>query len=409
MEMSDEESDGIKQKNRVLVDLRSQDRDMRNPQPSIPPRHLDMDMRMIPLPTNTQMTRPPLPPSQYHRPQEFNPNYRQNHPPPGFMLNQPDFQPDFYDFPENQHQRLHPEENFHEDPPIRGRFPPSDHLQQSPMFHREDRGSRGRFSLNNRRDRFSEDRRNASNNRRLRQDQQSEALLQPPDTVVILDDSGMPIMPDVIDEIILPEDNCENTADKMSSPPDIEANTQGERPESHGDAEEIASEDRSQEGSADEPPRNLSEHLEALMNSGKTTGVNELKRQSENGNFDEIEEEPGSPSKKRQFFPNGPQTGATELHPAVIYEYDGQHASPNFRPRLPTPVAGATGSPFAPWRGTGHPPRGRGGFRGSPRGPWAERGRGGPHASNFMPRGMKRGSPFRGSGFRGRGRGTSNW
>lgn len=158
-----------------------------------------------------------------------------------------------------------------------------------------------------------------------------------------------------------------------------------------------------------------------------TTGTinvpsNELKRPSANGSFDEQttthEEGGGNPNKKRTLLPNGPQAPIdsggpnggllphvgtpTELHP-VMFEFGDGHGSPSFRPRIGVP------SPFPPWRG-GPPHRGgRGGFRGGPRAPWLDRGPRGPGAGNFPPRGLKRGGgQFRGSGFRGRGRG-SNW
>lgn len=157
------------------------------------------------------------------------------------------------------------------------------------------------------------------------------------------------------------------------------------------------------------------ESLDESMSS--TTLGKELKRTA-NGNCDEQSHEEGIPNKKRPLLQNGPQmlnddlsgpngpTPTTELHPAMLYEYDG----PNFRPRI--------GAPFPPWRGGPPPPPpsrgGRGGFRGGPvgppRGPWMDRGPRGPAAGNFSPRGLKRGGKqfWGGGGFRGRGRG-SNW
>ncbi|KAK0169077.1 hypothetical protein PV327_002823 [Microctonus hyperodae] len=506
MEMSDDETDGSKQKNRVLVDVRTQDRDMRSIMPSsqqqIPPHRMDMDMRMIPLPNNTlghgQMSQdihgvhsgPLPPPVQFHHNQDFNPvqvpdfcrgnaddfgtnqlNYQQNLP-PGFMPNQqPDFQPDFpphqdfhpsrqemYEFHENQHRIVGQE--FHDDATLHARYslpPPLDHVHQHhrdpSMFHRGGRG-RGGFPRN-RRDRFSDDhnspQRNMINNRRVRQEQQSEnadmsnnrtVLLQSTESVVALDDSGgvVSAIPDNTDTRKIQSLTDDNVDEQLQdddlrppghSSPVIETDIPGvdcATEVSTGDVEEIASEDRSQEGSvarADEPPRNLSEHFEALMNSGKTAGGNELKRQSSNGNLSEQQDEdPTTPVKKRTLLNNGPQLtnangphgAATELQSMAVHDYESQHGSPNFRPRLPTPVSSTTGSPFGHWRGSSHSQRSRGGFRGSPRAPWIDRGpRGPPGVGNFVPRGLKRGSPFRGgsgggtSSFRGRGRGAGNW
>ncbi|XP_034940360.1 uncharacterized protein [Chelonus insularis] len=491
MEMSDEETEGTKQKNRVLVDVRPQDRDSRPipapPQP-IPPHHIDMDMRMMPIPNNPlirgQMppdmhnVHPgPIPGASFHHSQDFNVNQppdfnrnpeefssnlncRPNLPRPGFMPNQqsefpPDFQPqqdfhqprpEMYDFQDTSHQRL-PGQEYHDDSLLRNRYPPPEHLhshpphhRDSPMFYRNDRGGRGRGAFRNRRDRYSEDhtlsQRNL-HNRRGRQEQAENldnlnnqlSALQPPETVVIFDDNGIPIMPDNTDSVAHPGNSIEEPKEELrppghSSPVPDETSTVDGPTESNdvppGDVEEIASEDRSQEGSvarADEPPRNLSEHLEALMNSGKT-GANELKRQSSNGNLIDQQDDETVAAKKRALLPNGPQSsttgtngphGATESQPGMVFEYDGQHGSPNFRARLPTLTSPTSGNQFGAWRGNS--PRGRGGFRGSPRAPWSDRGPRGPPAGNFLPRGMKRGSPFRGGsgGFRGRGRGTGNW
>ncbi|XP_063978031.1 uncharacterized protein LOC135162955 [Diachasmimorpha longicaudata] len=444
MEMSDEETDS-KQKNRILVDVRTQDRDMR---PG-PLHHVDMDMRVIPLPSPISRNPPPDLRAQNHQVHQGPslpplPSYRQNHPdfspnhlnfrgnpnlPPNFLPPQPDFPPDFhsnrpdiYDFQENQ------QPDFHDD----RRFPP-DHLQHHPQHHRDSpmflRG-RGRPFPRGRRDRFSE----GPPHRRHRPHDQLEphqdvlphgrpSLLQPPETVVILDDNGIPIIPDMVNQ-----DDCRAAEDvgineknerlgaELSPPKSSELldNDSGNNtePEPPGRCEEIMSEETLQDDlltRADEPPRNLSEHLEALMNSGKTAGINDLKRQATNGSLDQLEDNRMSPTRKRAFMAN---TGPPELHPVVVYDYESQHGSPNFRGRLPTPVPPASSSPFPPWRGSGHPQRGRGGFRGAPRVPWMDRGPRGP-PNNFSPRGGKRGSPFRGNnngnaGFRGRGR-AGNW
>ncbi|XP_018341481.1 PREDICTED: uncharacterized protein LOC108748028 isoform X1 [Trachymyrmex septentrionalis] len=147
------------------------------------------------------------------------------------------------------------------------------------------------------------------------------------------------------------------------------------------------------------------------------TIINKEIKRTANGDCDEQSHEEGSPNKKRPLLQNGPPMlnddlsglngpTPTDLHPAVIYEYDGS----NFRPRI--------GAPFPLWRGGLPPPPssrgGRGGFRGGllgiPRGPWMDRGPRGPIVGNFLPRGLKRGGKqfWGGGGFRGRGRG-SNW
>jgi len=147
------------------------------------------------------------------------------------------------------------------------------------------------------------------------------------------------------------------------------------------------------------------------------TIINKEIKRTANGDCDEQSHEEGSPNKKRPLLQNGPPMlnddlsglngpTPTDLHPAIIYEYDGS----NFRPRI--------GAPFPLWRGGLPPPPssrgGRGGFRGGllgiPRGPWMDRGPRGPIVGNFLPRGLKRGGKqfWGGGGFRGRGRG-SNW
>uniref|UniRef100_A0A0C9RCZ4 Regulation of nuclear pre-mRNA domain-containing protein 2 n=1 Tax=Fopius arisanus TaxID=64838 RepID=A0A0C9RCZ4_9HYME len=438
MEMSDEETDS-KQKNRILVDVRTQDRDMR---PG-PPHHLDMDMRVIPLPSPIPRNHPPdirnmhpgppLPPLPPFR--QNHPDFPPNHPnfrgnlslPPNFLPPQPDFSPDFhpnrpdmYDFQENQRPDFHDDRRFSLD-----HLPHhQQHHRDSPMFVR----GRGRPFPRGRRDRFPEIPQNRRHRPQDTLDLHQEpppgrlSVLQPPETVVILDDNGMPIMPSQDDprvpEEIINKDNETPGVQSVesASPKDSKVShndPEGEKdPELPGDSEEIASEERSQEGSltrADEPPKNLSEHLEALMNSGKTAGVNDLKRQASNGILEQMDEDRTSPTRKRVFMPNN---GPPELHPILVYDYEVQHGNPNFRPRLPAPVSPAAVSPFAPWRGPGPMQRGRGGFRGSPRAPWMDRGPRGP-PNNFSPRGGKRGSPFRGNnngngGFRGRGR-AGNW
>lgn len=382
------------------------------------------------------------------------------------------------------------------------------HQRDSPIFHRNDRGGRGRGFPRTRRDRFAEEQNQLASrnipNRRLRvQDQQPALLekpsldsmgnsrgppllLQPPDTRVTLNDEGRPVSrPDHDDVVsIAPKSLSDALTQQVdlqaaSNPPcasqddpeghgnsspvcvDLKNNplrgsdlivessafSAALRTDSHGDverternsttdavsgtpgvsgdSEEAGSEDRSQEGSlarADEPPRQLSEHLEALMNSGKTTGVNELKRQAANGTFAEQHHEDEStvstPTKKRTLLPNGPLLPAPpqpgELHPVVIYEYDVNNPVGNFRPRIPglaTGVAVAPGGTFPIWRGAGQQIRARGpGFRGGPRAPWMDRGPRGPPIGAFIPRGNKRGGQFRGGGgFRGRGRGGNGW
>lgn len=253
MEMSDDETDS-KPKGRVLVDVRSQDRDMRVGNPSASSQHMDMDMRMIPLPagqmpgSHGQIMQdvhmmhsgpppPPPPPPQFHPGQpsfhqdqtdfrhnsatEFHPaqtNFHQNRPPPNFIQNQPDFgqqdfhqmQPEFpkQEFEYRENHALRPNQEFLGEPQMRGRYSqPVDHQHRDIGFHRNDRGGRGgRGFARNRRDRYSDDHksRNIQNNRKSRtQEHQrsspeilpnSRPLLVPaPDTVVIIDEEGMPI------------------------------------------------------------------------------------------------------------------------------------------------------------------------------------------------------------------------
>lgn len=261
MEMSDDENDS-KPKGRVLVDLRSQDRDMRVGAPLSSSSHLDMDMRMIPLPVGqmpgsrgqlVQDVRlmhagpPPPPPlpqfhqsqsgfrqeqSDFHRGQSADfhssqSNFHQNRPPPNFLQSSQDFhqnQPDFRSHHQSQ-QDFHPsqqdfeyrdrqhdirsKQDFLTELSSRGRYSQStDHQHRdSSLFHRNDRSNRGsRGFPRNRRDRYSDDhimKRNLVNSRKSRsQDQQLSPeilpnsrplLLQPPDTVLILDDEGIPI------------------------------------------------------------------------------------------------------------------------------------------------------------------------------------------------------------------------
>ncbi|XP_058790211.1 uncharacterized protein LOC131663689 isoform X2 [Phymastichus coffea] len=145
MEMSDEEGEG-KKGNRVLVDLRSQDRDMRVPNmppgpPPGPPQHhhtADMDMRMMPGPGGPPVnpmglqrggnvgpdlhgvdTRPPPPPPP---------------PPPGFHPGQINFQQNQSDFRHNKSMDFRPNQPFHPNqqefrpnqsfPPPQQDFPP---------------------------------------------------------------------------------------------------------------------------------------------------------------------------------------------------------------------------------------------------------------------------------------------
>ncbi|CAK9829079.1 Regulation of nuclear pre-mRNA domain-containing protein 2, partial [Anthophora retusa] len=254
MEMSDDETDS-KPKGRVLVDVRSQDRDMRVGNQSATSQHMDMDMRMIPLPTgqmpgshgqimqdvhmmHSGPPPPPPPPPQFHPGQpfhqdqtdfrhnpsaEFHPaqsNFHQNRPPPNFIQNQQDFgqqefhqmhqtQPEFpqQEFEYRENHSLRPNQEFLGEPQMRGRYSqPSEHQHRDMTFHRNERGGRGgRGFPRNRRDRYSDDhkQRNLQNNRKPRtQDHQrspeilpnSRPLLVPaPDTVVILDEEGMPI------------------------------------------------------------------------------------------------------------------------------------------------------------------------------------------------------------------------
>ncbi|XP_033183054.1 uncharacterized protein LOC117153270 isoform X2 [Bombus vancouverensis nearcticus] len=255
MEMSDDETDS-KPKGRVLVDVRSQDRDMRVGNQSATSQHMDMDMRMIPLPagqmpgSHGQIMQdvhmmhsgplpPPPPPPQFHpgqpsfhqdqtdfrhNPAEFHPaqsNFHQNRPPPNFIQNQQDFPQEFHqmhqtqsefskqEFEYRENHALRPNQEFLGEPQMRGRYSQStEHQHRDIGFHRNDRGGRGgRGFPRNRRDRYSDDhkQRNLQNSRKSRSQEQhqrsspeilpnSRPLLVPaPDTVVILDEDGMPI------------------------------------------------------------------------------------------------------------------------------------------------------------------------------------------------------------------------
>lgn len=181
-----------------------------------------------------------------------------------------------------------------------------------------------------------------------------------------------------------------------------------------------------------ETPKQLSEQLEALMNSSKNSpqpsnrsSINladsHKSVESTSKNFVQVINGPllstpngpplgpsipqASPVPPSLTCPLGPPgiPGVPELHPVVVFDYETPNASPMFRPRMrgvpPT-------SPFAPWRGGLPAHRGRPGFRGGPRLPWPNSSPRGPTVNSFSPR--KRGSStqFRGGTFRGRGRGS---
>ncbi|KAF7987965.1 hypothetical protein HCN44_004781 [Aphidius gifuensis] len=476
MEMSDDETDGVKQKSRILVDLRSQDKDMRAGVSQQTSRQMDLEMNVVSvnhgqISNNVQESFPPLSlqPCQ-HSQSDFAPNrddFRQNNQElptdqenfrpdissSAFMKNQPAFtsefsvppefhHPEIYDFSNNQQQSRTSGKKFHDELTAPSRYLQSQehlHLQQQHHHHHHHRETtvfhrgRGRF-LRNRRDRFNE---NCNSRRYRRQDQlennaenitsNQATFLQPPETCVIYDDNGIPIMPDsTLDEILIQNKIINETESEKSENVDTENfETDEQIPELKVlvNSKEIACEDRFQENSAaqaEEPSQNLSEHFEALMNSGKTTGDNELTRQSTNGDItDQKDENVCLPSKTRSLLQNGPSfpslLATNELHPVIIYDYENQHVtSPNFRPRLSSPV---TGSICSPRRGSVLQPHGRGNFRGSPRVSWTDRGSRGPPTVNYMSRGNNRGSLFWGSGnfsggasgFRGRGRGTNTW
>ncbi|XP_043472767.1 uncharacterized protein LOC122505321 isoform X2 [Leptopilina heterotoma] len=146
MELSDDENE-VKQKGRgVLVDVRTQDRNMRPP-PPVPEtsHHMDMDMRMIPLPGgcgpqdvhNIHQAPPPPPPplpSQqfHHRSADFQQNnpieFRQNegnfqsegHPP--FNAIREDFPSNLQNFPSNRENFTSLQQNFG---PNTQNFPPN--------------------------------------------------------------------------------------------------------------------------------------------------------------------------------------------------------------------------------------------------------------------------------------------
>jgi len=322
MEMSDDETDS-KPKGRVLVDLRSQDRDMRIGAPPSSSSHLDMDMRMISLPSgqipgprsgqvvqDVHLMRPGLPPppppqfqhqgqggfrqeqsefSHHNQTVDFHSNqsnFRQNRPPPNFLSNQQDFhQQEFHqlqqpqqDFHQSQqdfdyHDREHnmrPKQDFLTESPGRGRYSQStdhSHQRDNVSFHRNDRNNRGnnRGFPRNRRDRYSDDhnikQRNVANSRKPRsQDQQHHQspseilpnsrplLLQPPETVIILDEEGMPIsMPefDQDNNVSITDGNSNNCQSSsmprsrrmshdMSSSHEPERNQQSQQQKQHG-------------------------------------------------------------------------------------------------------------------------------------------------------------------------------
>lgn len=466
MEMSDDETDGIKQKSRVLVDLRSQDRDMGAGFSQQTLCHMDLDISVVPvsrgqISSNNQESFSPLSLQPCgHLQSDFalnRDNFRQNTQQlsmnqrnfrpdissSAFMQNQPAFPLDFsnppefhhseiYDFPKNQRQSRICSKDFHDELSVQSRNPQSQenlhvqqhyHYRESMIFHR----GRGRFPRN-RRERLNE----KCNSRRHRRPEQLEnntenissnqtALLQPPETCVIFDDNGTPIMPDsTLDEILIQNvvtnDIIMEKSENIDDTKNVETNKQISESKVLRDSEEIASEDRSQEGSvvhAEEASQNLSEHFEALMNSGKTTETKESTRQSTDGSItDQKAENICLLSKKRPLLQSDPSFSSTlamdELHPVTINDYESQYiTSPNFRPRLSSPV---TGSIFSSWRA-------RGNSRGSPRVSWTDRGSRGPPSVNYMSRGINRGSQFRGngnfssgaSGFRGNGRGTNTW
>ncbi|RLU14990.1 hypothetical protein DMN91_012877 [Ooceraea biroi] len=190
MEMSDDETDS-KPKARVLVDLRSQDRDMRIGPPSSS-SHLDMDM-----------------PGRFHPNQ---PNFPQNRPPPNFLpSNQQDFHPNQQEFhqlqqPQDFHQsqqdfeyhdrehNMRPKQDFLTESPGRGRYSQSadhSHPRDGASFHRNERSNRGgnRGFPRNRRDRYSDDhnmkQRNLANSRKPRSQDQQHRQSSP--------EEGMPI------------------------------------------------------------------------------------------------------------------------------------------------------------------------------------------------------------------------
>ncbi|XP_054012588.1 uncharacterized protein LOC128894696 isoform X1 [Hylaeus anthracinus] len=527
MEMSDDETDS-KPKGRVLVDVRSQDRDMRIGNPPGSSQHMDMDMRMIPLPagqmpgSHGQMMQdvrmmhsgpppPPPPPPQFHPGQSFhqdqsdfrhNPaadfhpsqsNFHQNRPPPSFLQNQQDFgqqdfhpmhsnQPDFpQDFEYRDNHNLRPTQEFLGEQQMRGRYSqPSEHQHRDMPFHRNDRGGRGgRGFQRNRRDRYSDDHnkpRNPQNNRKRSQDQHHRSspeilpnsrplLLQPPDTVVILDEEGMPIgipddkdspanaehPPDVdheeipqslsldrrpslgttnsrdLDQPVYSDGSslvCEleptaETEEQLSQQVTVVPVITDPKDPQHAQyvpiseyEEHVESEPLEKICDDSEPLENpqeasiseqsLTEQMEDLMAS------NDLKRPSTNGSFDEQND---VASCKKRLVTNGPQipTGSDSglNGPIAQASVDVHSGIYDFEgpmgPNFRPRISGPV--PFPPWRGG--PPRGRG-FRGGPRAPWMDRGPRGPAIGNFMPRGLKRGGQFRGNGFRGRGRGN-NW
>ncbi|XP_076623017.1 uncharacterized protein LOC143342724 isoform X1 [Colletes latitarsis] len=533
MEMSDDETDS-KPKGRVLVDVRSQDRDMRVGNPSASSQHMDMDMRMIPLPSGQmpgshgQMMQdvrmmhsgpppPPPPPPQFHPGQpsfhqdqadfrhnpsgDFHPsqsNFHQNRPPPSFLQNQ-DFgqqefhpmhqnQPDFpqQDFEYRDNHNLRSSQEFLGEPQMRGRYSqPSEHQHRDMAFHRNERGGRGgRGFPRNRRDRYSDDhnkQRNLQNSRKQRsQDHHRSSpeilpnsrplLLQPPDTVVILDEEGMPIgLPDDKDSPanveLVPEADQEEIVQTLSSldrrsshgtpnsrdldqpvysggsnlihehelpsvePDDLPPSqtvtivpviTDPKDPqhaqyvpiseyEEHVQSEPLASEKTCDIGESLEALGQEPSFIEQLPTEQMDDPAsNDLKRPSTNGSFDEQND---VASCKKRMLANGPQTptsiDAGVNGPIPQVSADAHSGVYDFEGPVGPNFRPRIGGPVPFPPWRGGPPRGRG-FRGGPRAPWMDRGPRGPAIGSFMPRGLKRGGQFRGNGFRGRGRGN-NW
>ncbi|KAF7987231.1 hypothetical protein HCN44_001322 [Aphidius gifuensis] len=370
MEMSDDETDGVKQKSRILVDLRSQDKDMRAGVSQQTSRQMDLEMNVVSvnhgqISNNVQESFPPLSlqPCQH---------------------SQSDFAPNRDDFRQNNQELPTDQENFRPD------ISSSAFMKNQPAFTSE-------FSVPP--EFHHPEIYDFSNNQ-----QQSRT-------------SGKKFHDELTAQII---NETESEKSENVDTENFETDEQIPELKVLVNSKEIACEDRFQENSAaqaEEPSQNLSEHFEALMNSGKTTGDNELTRQSTNGDItDQKDENVCLPSKTRSLLQNGPSfpslLATNELHPVIIYDYENQHVtSPNFRPRLSSPVTGSICS-----RGCASATRQRK-LQGSPRVSWTDRGSRGPPTVNYMSRGNNRGSLFWGSGnfsggasgFRGRGRGTNTW
>ncbi|RLU14786.1 hypothetical protein DMN91_012673 [Ooceraea biroi] len=362
MEMSDDETDS-KPKARVLVDLRSQDRDMRIGPPSSS-SHLDMDMHFHPNQPNFPQNRPPpnfLPSNQ----QDFHPNQQEFH-----QLQQPqDFHQSQQDF--EYHDREHnmrPKQDFLTESPGRGRYSQSadhSHPRDGASFHRNERSNRGgnRGFPRNRRDRYSDDhnmkQRNLANSRKPRSQISSIANRRrraSHDTPSAHSERNQQSQqqkqqshshgPAHADHDRRAPSSAESDDQPSSTPtnqvtviPVTADSVSGEQQQNQyvpiSEYEEhVESTEHSTGGLAEKPS--------ALDSESAADGPRGRESREEAGPFANGPQMPGVDS--TQVGPNGPSY-VTEMHPATppIYEYDG----PNFRraSARPSHLAGRASSP----------------------------------------------------------------